>query len=153
MEEVVKIANLERDLSERDGTIERLNTEVSDTQAKIEDLTGTVERLNSEGHEKDTKIADLEAKLTEFVNTEAERSWNALKATRIPKGLVAKEEDEKALRELYNTDKDAFYGKLMDVARPEETPKEGTEYNNSSKGDDDTMSAIHELKEATGRIY
>lgn len=130
-EEAVKIANLERDLKEEQVTVERLNTEMADRDAKIAELDGTIERLNSEAGDKDARIAALEEKVTEFMNTEADRAWNALKATRIPKGLVATEDAEKALRELYNNDKDSFYGKLLDVQRPAETDAEGVEYLNS----------------------
>lgn len=134
-EEAVKIATLERDVQERDGIIERMNTESTDKDSKIAELDGTILRMNTEAEEKDAKIAKLEEQVTMYANTEADMKWEALKATRIPKGLVATPDAEQELRELHNTDKDAFYGKLMDVARPPESKEEGNLYNNT-EGDD-----------------
>lgn len=130
-EDAVKIANLERDLKEEQAAVERLNTDLESKDTKVSELEGTVERLNSEAEANETKIAKLEEMVTEYANNEANMQWEGLKATRIPKGLVTKAEDEKTLRQLYNTDKDAFYGKIMDVARPAETNAEGSEFNNS----------------------
>ena len=135
MEDAVKIANLERDTTELGATVERLNTEIVDSTAQVVELTGTIERLNSEGETKDAKIVSLETELKEFMNAKAESEWNSLKAT-LPPGLVAKPEDEKALRELMNTDVVAFTTKIMSVARPAETQKEGTEFNNSEGSDE-----------------
>lgn len=135
MEDAVKIANLEHDLSDEKATTERLNTEMDGSKAQVVELTGTIERLNSEGETKDAKITALETQLTEFVNSAADAKWESMKSTTIPKGLVASEEDEKALRELYNSDAGAFVDKILSVARPDETKKEGKEFNNT-EGDD-----------------
>ena len=95
------------------------------------ELTGTVERLNSEATESKTENESIKAQLSEFMNAKADSDWNSLKATIAP-GLVAKPEDEKALRELMNTDVIAFTQKIMSVARPAETQREGSEFLNSS---------------------
>lgn len=134
-EDAVKIATLERDVQERNGVIERMNTESEDKIAKIAELDGEILRMNTEAETKDTKIAKLEEQLTEYANSEADAKWEALKAARIPKGMVATSEAESELRELHNTDKDAFYSKLMDVQRPPETQKEGAEFNNTEDAD------------------
>ena len=135
MSDEVKISELKRDLRDEKATVERLNTESIDRDAKIVELTGTVERLNSEATETKTENESIKAQWSEFMNTKADRDWNSLKATIAP-GLVAKPEDEKALRELMNTDVLAFTQKIMSVERPAETKREGSEYLNSSGNND-----------------
>jgi len=140
-DEAVKISELKRDLSDEKATTERLNTETKAQDAQIVELTGTVERLNSEAIDAKTENESLKTQLTEFMNAKAESDWNALKAT-LPPGLVAKPEDEKALRELMNTDVLAYTMKIMSVTRPDETKKEGTEYNNT--GPDSELIKTHD---------
>lgn len=147
-EEAVKIANLERDLVDKQATVERLNTEVSDKSDEVSGLEETVERLNSDAETKDAKIAKLEEQITEYANSEANAKWDAMKASRIPKGMVATPEAEAELRELYNTDKDAFYGKIMDVQRPAETERQGTEFNNT---EDSRPSGVGNFNPNTGK--
>jgi len=150
-DEAVKISELNRDLKEEKATTERLNTEAKGLDGQIVELTGTVERLNSEAVDAKTENESLKTQLTEFMNAKAESDWNTLKASSIPKGLVAKPEDEKALRELMNTDVHAFYGKIMSVARPDETKKEGTEFTNTD-GNVDLVGIHDDWNAATGGI-
>ena len=153
-DEAVKISELKRDLKDEKDTTERLNTEAKEQDAQIVELTGTVERLNSEAVDAKTENESLKTQLTEFMNAKAESDWNSLKAT-LPPGLVAKPEDEKALRELMNTDVLEFTKKIMSVARPKETEKEGTEYNNSEGTPDEAkdMAFLIEHNKKLGKVY
>ena len=149
-DEAVIISELTRDLKEEKSTTERLNTEAKGMDGQIVELTGTVERLNSEAVDAKTENESLKTQLTEFMNAKSESDWNSIKAT-LPPGLVAKPEDEKALRELMNTDVHAYTMKIMSVARPDETKKEGTEYTNT--GDNVDLVGIHDdWNAATGGI-
>jgi len=130
-EAAVKMATLERDLSDKEKAIERMNTEVQQKDEKVSELETAVERLNTEKSELEAKLEQAEKQLTEFANAEADRHWEMLKSTTIPKGLVNTEDAEKQMRELYNTDKDAFYMKILSVDRPAETPREGNEFANT----------------------
>jgi len=152
-DEAVKIAKLEHALESEKGTVERLNTETKDQDAKIVELTGTVERLNSEAIDAKTENESLKTQLTEFMNAKAESDWNSLKAT-LPPGLVAKPEDEKALRELMNTDVHAYTMKIMSVARPAETEKEGSEFLNSEGTADEAkdMEFLVALNKKLGKV-
>jgi hypothetical protein len=130
-EAAVKMATLERDLSDKEKAIERMNTEVQQKDEKVSELETAVERLNTEKSELEAKLEQAEKQLTEFANAEADRHWEMLKSTTIPKGFVNTEDAEKEMRELYNTDKDAFYMKILSVDRPAETPREGSEFANT----------------------
>jgi len=126
-EAAVKMATLERDLSDKEKAIERANTEM---QTKEE----AIERLNSEISKKDAKINELESTLKEFKNAEANRQWQNIKDNYIPPGMLAGESAEKHMRELYNTDKDQFWMKVAKASaeRPPETHREGNEFSNTS---------------------
>lgn len=152
-DDAVTIAELKRDLDDSEKLVVLANTKAKDNDEKITSLDENIALMNTAAGEKDSEIASLKEQLVVFENTAANQKWEHLKATRIPKGLVAKPEDEKALRTLMNSDKDAFYGKLMDVVRPAETDAEGNVFNNTNAEDDDDSGAIQELKKLTGRFY
>jgi len=126
-ESAIKVATLERDLSEKDQAVERANTDI---KAKEE----AIERLNTELSEKDQKIQELENTLKEFKNAEETKQWQNIKDNYIPPGMIADESKEKTMRELYNTDKDQFWMKVAKASaeRPPETPREGNEFSNTS---------------------
>jgi len=130
----VKMANLERDLSEKDKVIERTNTELKEKDSKVEELSETVERLNTEKSEMQQKIQELENSIKEFKNAEENRQWQNIKDNYIPPGMIADESKESSMRELYNTDKDQFWMKVAkaNAERPPETHREGNEFSNTS---------------------
>jgi len=88
------------------------------------DTQQLLQNKEAELQAKEAKIKDLEDQKTkaeqdleEYRKAESDRKWNELKNNTIPEGLVQKTEDEKELRQLYNSDKDAFYSKVLAVTR------------------------------------
>jgi hypothetical protein len=130
----VKMANLKRDLSEKEQVIERVNTELKEKDSKVEELSETAERLNTEKSEMQQKIQELENSIKEFKNAEENRQWQNIKDNYIPPGMIADESKESSMRELYNTDKDQFWMKVAkaNAERPPETHREGNEFSNTS---------------------
>jgi hypothetical protein len=133
-EAAVKMATLERDLSDKEKAIERMNTEVQQKDEKVSELETAVERLNTEKSEVEAKLEQAEKQLTEFANAEENRQWQNIKDNYIPPGMIADESKESSMRELYNTDKDQFWMKVAkaNAERPPETHREGNEFSNTS---------------------
>ena len=74
-----------------------------------------LEAMRAEVNKRDEKITALENKLAEIAKAEKDGKWEQLKNSYIPPGLVAKESDEKALRELMDKDPVAFINKVEAV--------------------------------------
>jgi hypothetical protein len=119
----------------------------TELQAKLE----AANNLNTEKDKtiaaKDQEVTDLKEELQNtkkeletFRTQKADEAWEQLKNTQIPPGMVKKEEDEKALRELYNTNKDAFYQKLIAAGKnaPQTGGQQGAEFNNGGAEEEDT---------------
>lgn len=80
------------------------------------------------------ELKNTQETLQKFQNAEADRTWTALKNTTIPPGLVETKEKEAALRELYNTDRDGFYQKILKVkGNAPGSGREGEGFTNSEQ--------------------
>ncbi|MFV9676854.1 MAG: hypothetical protein ACNYVW_04295, partial [Methanosarcinales archaeon] len=113
---------------------EQLKTTDSDTSSKLKDKTAEFEASQTT-HTDELKTAN--AKIAEFEQKEAsekkavlEAQWETLKKEHIPPGRTHKEEDEKKLHELFETDPHAFIMDLVGFDKTaKETAEEGEEYN------------------------
>lgn len=88
-------------------------------QRRIEELEAQLAAMAEQLAAKDEQIAaltaeneELKAKLAEYEQAEADNKWNAVKNKVVPPGMVAKPEDESALRALMNKDPAAFLLKI-----------------------------------------
>lgn len=80
----------------------------------------------------EAELKNAREDLEKLRTVESDRAWTALKNSTIPPGLVDTQEKEAQLRQLYNTDRDGFYLKLLQVkGRAPGSGKEGEEFTNS----------------------
>lgn len=109
-----------------------------------EEEQGRIEELEAALAAKDEQIAalaaeneELKARLAEYEQREADNKWSALKNKFVPPGMVAKVEDEKALRDLLAKDPVAFINKV-EAVRTEATKESGVT-NQAKKKEGETI--------------
>lgn len=102
--------------------------------AALESKDIEIKNLKSKLEEKDKELKNTQDDLEKFKQAEADRVWTGLKNSTIPPGLIENKEKEAALRQLYNTDRDGFYQKILAVAgKAPNKGKEGKEFTNSEQ--------------------
>ena len=90
------------------------------------------------------KIADIES-------ASKEAAWQALK-NKLPPGMVHKAEDEKATRELFESDPVAFTNKLLEI-KAETKGQSGQQFVNKEEDNpNDPVALGRELRMSTGRM-
>lgn len=90
--------------------------------------------LQNKLSETEKALKNAQEDLKKFQEAEADRAWTALKNSTIPPGLIKTKEEEAALRQLYNSDRDGFYQKLLATkAKAPQGGREGEGFTNSEK--------------------
>lgn len=110
-----KVEDMADDKKEDTKDVSALLNKISAQETELTNKGKEIETHKAALTAKDAEIALLNKQLADIKVAEDEAKWLGMKTTYIPPGMVAKPEDEKALRELLNKDPVSFISKVEAV--------------------------------------
>ena len=114
------------EMSEKEETnMAPLLNELTASKAELKNKGEELEQVKLAMTAKDAELVEMKNKLDAIEKAEKDAKWEGLKNSYVPPGLVAKESDEKALRDLMEKDPIAFINKVESVKVELDTSKVG----------------------------
>lgn len=103
-----KVENMGEEKKEDTKDVSALLNKISAQETELTNKSKEIETHKAAITAKDAEIVSLNKQLADIKAAEDEAKWVGMKASYIPPGMVAKPEEEKALRELLNKDPVGF---------------------------------------------
>lgn len=126
------LATVKVDLVTKTAEFEQLKVAAEDSAEKLKAQTAEFETYKTvsgdELKKANDKLAEFEQKDLDRIKATLASQWETFKKDNIPPGLVHKPEDEKKLREQFETNPYEFMNTLVGFKREDGTDKDGTEF-------------------------